>query len=149
MKPFTKLEKIVLIGIFAVLIIVSAPNFALSIKKSRDLTRKDDLVYIAEQLNKYKEENFEFPPTLSPYIKNVPRDPQESKGVKYVYITNSKRYQIYASLEVVKQDEYDSDIEKLKIDCGIRYCNFGRGYSNTPLDKSLEEYENELLELEK
>jgi len=35
-------------------------------------------------------------------------------------------------------------IVKRNISCGVKVCNYGRSYSTTPLDKSLEEYENEI-----
>lgn len=78
------------------------------------------------------------------YLGELPNDPQEDKGASYFYISNGKRYQIFASLERTDQDEYDSDILSRNIKCGIKICNFGRSYSNTPLDISIEEYENEM-----
>lgn len=78
------------------------------------------------------------------YLGELPNDPQEDKGATYVYISNGKRYQIYAALERTDQDEYDPKVLARGIKCGIRICNFGRAYSVTPLDKSIEEYENEM-----
>jgi type II secretory pathway pseudopilin PulG len=79
-----------------------------------------------------------------PYLKILPTDPQKDKGLIYVYISNGKRYQIYAALEGKDEDEYSREIIKRNISCGTKICNFGRAYGKTPLDKSIEEYENEL-----
>lgn len=81
---------------------------------------------------------------LSSYLGELPNDPQEDKGATYFYISNGKRYQIFASLERTDQDEYDPRVLDRNIKCGVRICNFGRAYSNTPLDISIEEYENEM-----
>jgi hypothetical protein len=79
-----------------------------------------------------------------PYLKILPTDPQKDKGLYYVYFSNGKRYQIYAALEGSDEDEYSEAIIKRNISCGTRICNYGRAYGKTPLDKSIEEYENEL-----
>jgi type II secretory pathway pseudopilin PulG len=79
-----------------------------------------------------------------PYLKILPTDPQKDKGLIYFYISNGKRYQIFASLEGSDEDEYSRAIIKRNISCGTRLCNFGCAYGKTPLDKSIEEYENEL-----
>lgn len=78
------------------------------------------------------------------FLGALPNDPQEDKGMTYFYISNGRRYQIFGSLERTDQDEYDPKVVARKISCGARICNFGRAYSNTPLDKSLKEYENEI-----
>ncbi|MFC1625468.1 hypothetical protein ACFL1Q_00295 [Patescibacteria group bacterium] len=85
----------------------------------------------------------------TPYIKDLPADPQADKGLYYVYLSNGTRYQLYASLESSKQDEFSLEIKNLNINCGKRVCNFGRSPGKTPLDKSIEEYENELNEKNK
>lgn len=82
-----------------------------------------------------------------PYLDNIPQDPRTKDGISYFYISNGRRYQIYAYLEgEVDEIGYDTSIVHRKLPCGNHVCNFGRAYSITPLDKSLEEYENELLE---
>jgi len=78
------------------------------------------------------------------FLGNLPNDPQEDKGMTYFYVSNGRRYQIFGSLERTDQDEYDPKVAARKIGCGARICNFGRAYSNTPLDKTLTEYENEM-----
>lgn len=85
-------------------------------------------------------------PNYPPYINSLPLDPQTGQGSYYVYLSNAKRFQILASLEGKDEDEYNPKIEARRISCGVRLCNFGVAYSKTPLDKSIEEYENEIRE---
>ena len=75
-------------------------------------------------------------------------EPQNKEGISYVYLSNRKRFQILASLEGDGEDEYDPRIEVRAINCGVRICNFGRSSGTTPLDRSIEKYENELEEQE-
>ncbi len=84
-------------------------------------------------------------PNFPAYLNVLPADPQTSMGLTYIYFSNGKRYQIYASLEGKDEDEYDPKIIARRIACGKSICNFGRAFGKTPLDKSIEEYENELL----
>lgn len=147
MKPFTKQEILALGIIFAVLVIISIPNFALSIKRARDVTRKDDLFALEIALKAYEGEHREFPSGLGLLKLNpMPNDPQQDRGVAYLYFTNGRTFQLYGSLELTNQDEYDEKVVSRNLACGIWVCNFGRAYGNTPLDKSIEEYENELNE---
>jgi len=82
----------------------------------------------------------------NPYLENIPQDPRTKDGISYFYISNGRRYQIYAYLEgEVDEIGYDASIVRRNLPCGNHICNFGRAFSTTPLDKSLEEYENELL----
>lgn len=78
------------------------------------------------------------------YLENLPTDPQHNSGARYHYISNGRYFQIYAALEGADEDEYNEAIVARNIMCGNRVCNFGRGFMETPLDKSIEEYENEL-----
>lgn len=149
MNFFSKEELKILAVVFGVLIFISVPNFIASFKKSRDVTRKNDLFGLSIALNEYKEEFESYPASLSDLkdiLQNVPQDPQVKYGLKYYYVTTGNHFQLLASLEDKTQDEYDPTVEKRNISCGTRTCNFGRSDSRTPLDKSLEEYENELNE---
>ena len=80
------------------------------------------------------------------YLQTIPIEPQSKEGLTYTYLSNGRRFQILASLEGKDEDEYDPAIEARGISCGIRLCNFGRSSGKTPLDRSIEEYENELTE---
>ena len=85
-------------------------------------------------------------PNFPPYIKTLPTDPKSREGFSYTYLSNGKRFQIFAALEGRGEAEYDPVIEARGIICGAGVCNFGRSSGKTPLDKSIQEYENELLE---
>lgn len=78
------------------------------------------------------------------YLEKLPIDPRHDEGYGYFYISNGRRFQVYATLESKNEPEYDQKIIERGIYCGEKICNFGRSFSKTPLDKSLEEYENEL-----
>lgn len=81
----------------------------------------------------------------APYSERLPRDPKSAQGIDYLYISNGKRFQLFAHLEGGADDnEYKPEVEARGLMCGIKICNFGVGFSTTPLDKTLEEYENEL-----
>ena len=85
-------------------------------------------------------------PKATPYLKSLPIDPQNNLGVSYHYFSNGGTFQIYASLEGKDDDEYNPTVAKRNLSCGVRVCNFGKAYGKTPVDKSIEEYENELNE---
>ena len=61
MKPFTKSELISVVIIFTVLAAISIPNFILSLTKSRDQSRKDDLGTMVSALDNYYTDFGEFP----------------------------------------------------------------------------------------
>lgn len=86
-----------------------------------------------------------FSDTPKTILERIPVDPQNNEGVRYIYKSSQSRFQIYASLEGKAEAEYNEKIAALKIKCGARICNFGKAFSDTPLDKTLQEYENELL----
>ncbi|OGM03931.1 hypothetical protein A3E15_00320 [Candidatus Woesebacteria bacterium RIFCSPHIGHO2_12_FULL_42_9] len=83
--------------------------------------------------------------TYPSYIEALPSDPEGDLGISYLYLSSGQNYQVYAALEGVDEAEYDPNIVARNLTCGMRICNFGRS-SGVPLDKSIEEYENELLE---
>lgn len=76
----------------------------------------------------------------------VPSDPANSQGVAYRYIATPDHFQILTSLEGRDEDEFNAAIERRNILCGGHVCNLGKASPNTPLDISLEEYENGLDE---
>jgi len=86
-----------------------------------------------------------FDPEYPPYVKTLPDDPHASQGAYYTYLSNGNRFQIYTGLEGKDEDAAQSLIAKRDISCGLRICDFGRASGLTPLEKSIEEYENELL----
>lgn len=84
-------------------------------------------------------------PSHPPYISTLPRDPKADEGYSYLYLSNSNRFQIYTYLEGASdEDEYREGVVARNLSCGTEICNSGRAFEKTPLDKSIEEYENEL-----
>lgn len=185
MNFFSK-EEIRAIGIiFGLLIVFSAPNFLVSLRRARDAQRKADIGSVYEALNKYQTDFGTFPlsvegkiaacapakvikqepkniivfspcnwgqdslrdladPDYPPYLKNIPADPLTKDGFAYYYLANGSRYQIYGALEGKTEAEYDPKIVARNLPCGAKICNFGKAYGRTPLDKSIEKYENEI-----
>jgi type II secretory pathway pseudopilin PulG len=144
MKVFTKQETIAVFLILAVIFTISAFNFKTALRRGRDNERENDLGDISKMLDSYKDKNSEYPARLSD-IATLPKDPGTPQGYSYLYITDGKYYQLYASLEGgTDESVYKPEIEKLGLKCGNFVCNFGVASGSTPLDKSLEVYENEL-----
>jgi hypothetical protein len=77
-------------------------------------------------------------------LKTLSKDPQSELGIAYFYKSNGARFQLYSSLEGEDEAEYSAQIANRGWACGSRICNFGKSSPQTPLDKTLEEYENEL-----
>lgn len=85
--------------------------------------------------------------SFPPYLSTIPKDPKHNDGIRYFYLSNNNRYQIYAYLEgESKEIGYNLGIVGRNLNCGSRVCAYGKAYAQTPLEKSLEEYENELRE---
>ncbi len=144
MKIFTKQETIALALILLVIFVISFFNFRIALRRGRDNERKNDLSDIAKALDQYKSDNSYYPTTLSD-IKSLPKDPATPNGFSYLYKTDGKFFQLYASLEgKTDEAEYNPKIAALNLKCGKFICNFGRASGSVPLDKSLEEYENEI-----
>ncbi|KKR30710.1 MAG: hypothetical protein UT61_C0003G0038 [Candidatus Woesebacteria bacterium GW2011_GWA1_39_8] len=173
MKPFSKQE---LIGVTLIFIVVFGLTFIglqASIRRSRDVQRKADLGAISDALHKFQEEFGFFPPsdgrkirackgnnfneilteikdTETPYLAVIPSDPKTNEGFSYVYFSSANRFQLYAFLEGgVDEDEYNSGVFNRNLPCGVGICSFGKSSGETPLDISIEEYEQQLLEKSK
>lgn len=78
------------------------------------------------------------------YLERIPVDPRNSQGMSYYYLSDGRFFQLFASLEGEDEAEYDRVIIARNLVCGNKICNFGLASSHTPLDKSIEEYENEI-----
>lgn len=85
--------------------------------------------------------------TYESYVKIIPQDPRADKGMNYLYLSNSNRFQIYNYMEGASEEiGYNEKIVERGLECGETYiCSFGKSYG-VPVDKSIEDYENELLE---
>jgi type II secretory pathway pseudopilin PulG len=88
----------------------------------------------------------ELEPAFPAYIKVLPQDPKWEEGASFLYISNGSRFQVYAHLELESDDEFDPKVVARGLLCGDKICNFGKASGDTPLEKSIEEYENELIE---
>lgn len=181
---FKKIELLVVFLILLSIGTVTFRNLQVSLRRSRDIQRREDLWRIHDALVAFHKDELSFPPSQdgkivachggvdannvpqrracdwhvdtlpnifsgAVYLEHMPTDPKHNDGGRYYYISNGRYFQVYGALEGVDEDEYDPDVVARNIMCGNRVCNFGRGFSGTPLDKSIEEYENELRELQK
>lgn len=61
MKPFTKSELTAVLVIFFVLILISVPNFILSLRRARDQVRRDDMGAMEKALSEYQRDFGVFP----------------------------------------------------------------------------------------
>lgn len=84
------------------------------------------------------------PGSSKKYVEVIPNDPIAGTGRKYIYFSNGARYQIFAALEEVKEDEFDPEVFARGLDCGSQKCNAGRAYSGGPINISIEEWEAQI-----
>ena len=187
MKKFSKSELISLFVIFLILLGISIPNFIVSLRRSRDQTRRDDMGIMEQILGEYFIEHLSYPPAspdgrlldcLKPgdkpvkdsrgfwiydpipcawgteafknlitdrvYVALLPRDPSYQEGASYLYISDGKAYQVFATMEGLDEAEIDPKIVARGLPCGNKICNIGRSY-NVPTDISIEDYNRSLL----
>jgi len=78
------------------------------------------------------------------YLGRLPVDPDNSDGVGYYMISNGRRVQVYAALEGHDEYGYDPKIIARNLACGNKICNYGIATNETPVDQSLEDYEEEI-----
>lgn len=79
------------------------------------------------------------------YLKVIPNDPRSDQGYGYYYLSSLNHYQIYAHLEGGKEEVgFRDGIVGRNLKCGIFVCSFGKSSGDIPLEKSIEEYENEM-----
>lgn len=169
MRIFNREERLIVFSILFVIAFISFFNFRDALRRARDTQRKNDIGDIANALENYKNTVSYYPlsttdgkiigcadletpvpcqwgkDNLSGFMNFIPEDPYTNQGVSYFYMSTGTHFQILAVLEGTDEDEYDEAIVARFIMCGSRICNFGRASPRTPLDKSLEEYENELV----
>jgi len=79
------------------------------------------------------------------YLERIPIDPRDGQGMKFLYLSNTRHFQVYAYLEGEDEEAgYNEKIVARNLFCGIEICSFGKSSGETPLDKSIEDYEEEL-----
>src|SRR3989344_5930200 len=151
----SKNEITFLVVLIAIVWTYAAVNLLQSQILARDIQRKNDLKHIATALNDYLKEVGSYPSsrdgkllscfdssknlrscewgqdalesTTSAYIKPLPEDPLEHQGKNfYVYLSNTRNFQIFTYLERQDDDEFNKKVEERNISCGINsICNFG------------------------
>ena len=168
---FSKEEFKVVSVIFLTIVVFTVGNFLVAERKGRDAQRKADIGNMETALERFRTDHGSYPESRngkivacdsgqkdsqgmiiyeacewgnSGFPERVPSDPLSKRGYSYHYISSIHRYQIYASLEGSSEAQYDELIANRNLFCGEKLCNMGLGSPRTPLDKSLEEYENEL-----
>ncbi|MBP7118883.1 type II secretion system protein GspG [Candidatus Woesebacteria bacterium] len=164
-----KREAIAVFFFLALIMFATYVNLQNSFRKSRDAQRLGDVQTVANALEVYFKDMGEYPASDNgkivgcgsfkalttcewgevfheEYLRNLPRDPQFKDGASYRYVSDGNRFQLYASLESSSEPEFNERVIDLSLSCGNRICNFGRASGKTPLDKTLSQYENELIE---
>ena len=108
-----------------------------------DFNKLDSVLKICE----WGEETFEdiIEDSGKVYLARIPVDPRNGQGISYLYLSNTRRFQIYSYLEGGDREEgYNQGIVKRGLKCGSYICSFGKSFGETPLDKSIDDYEFEL-----
>lgn len=159
----TKNEILVVGGILLVIGVAASFNFRSALVKARDVQRKNDLKHIGAALNYYFDDYGAYPESfdgqiaacgdplspspcqwgvdgISDYINPLPIDPLSSRGYQYIYLTNTRNFQLYAALEREVDSEYNLSVVTRQLVCGEKICNFGVGSrDNVKLDQELPE----------
>lgn len=186
---FSKKDFFVVLTILVLLVSSIWLNLQVSLRKGRDIQRKNDIRGIHDALHAFQADFGFFPPSddqgrimacisdvnnvatdqfgnviyescewgkdslkdvfdpsYPPYLGTIPNDPRAAEGRTYYYEASDSRFQIYGALEGSDEPEFDESIVNRSLSCGNETCNFGRANLDTPLDKSVEAYENELRE---
>jgi len=78
------------------------------------------------------------------YLSTLPSDPYTDKGYMYYILSNTRRFQLYSTLEG-GDDEigYDLGVIRRALPCGIKKCSYGKSYA-APIDRTIDDYETEL-----
>lgn len=151
----TKNEFLVVLAMLAAILLISLPNFRTSKVQARDVQRKNDLKHVRAALENYFKDFNAYPrsrdgrilacgsenelrscewgedlvrdirdPEYPPYINPLPRDPL-SPSYSYIYISNTRNFQLFATLEDKDDDEYNKKVAERALKCGDKLCNFG------------------------
>ncbi|MDO8452914.1 MAG: hypothetical protein Q7S79_04145 [bacterium] len=126
----SKTEILVVAITLMVIVVFAGFNFRISQIKARDIQRKNDLKHIRAALNDYFKKYEYYPtelsdPTLTDFIHPLPRDPKNGQGSEYLFSSNGKAFQLFASLEQKDEIEYNEKVAKKGLKCGTRICNVG------------------------
>lgn len=162
-KGMTKQEALVVLAILLVIGTVSFFNFQKSEVLGHDIQRKNDLKHIRAMLDDYRKAIQSYPASKDEKILacgeeenlsvcewgrdtlnkvgTLPEDPlAPPKHYKYLYLSDTRNFQLFAHLEQMSDDEYNEGVVKRNLDCGGVVCNFGIS-SGVSLDKDVSEVE--------
>jgi hypothetical protein len=135
-------------------------NLQISIRKSRDFQRKEDVNNITKIVSMFQDKygslpasspdgrivgcnprsngkgGFDFEPCpwgdeIMPGVR-VPVDPQNNARRSYRYIADGKRYQVYGSLESPEEPEYDPSVVKLNLSCNYGGTRYICNFGRAP-----------------
>lgn len=154
-KGMTKNEFLIVLLLLVFVLLLALPNFRSSKIQARDVQRKNDLKHIRAALDEYFKDFSAYPRSKDgkiaacgtsdklvpcewgedvirdvrdlnypPYINLMPRDPLYRQH-SYTYISNTRNFQIFASLEDGKDPEYNDKVKARGLLCGEKVCNFG------------------------
>jgi hypothetical protein len=196
---FSKKETLGILAILVLIFAVSVVNYYASLRRARDIQRRDDLTALAQGLERFYDDFGMYPPASSDgkiiaclpegvttedvkkivgnrpeankkkifpmltscqwgestledvsdpsiqvFLSVIPKDSRQDEGYSYTYYSTPGHFQIYGAYEGRAMPEYDTKIIARGLACGAATCNFGKASRGTPLDKSLQVYENEL-----
>lgn len=163
------MKKNEIIGVAIILLVIWVAaffNLKNSILLARDVQRKNDLKHIASALTDYTNKVGSYPKAqygkiascgpafdqacrwgLDPLVATdsaeimdrLPNDPSWADKVFYLYRSNIRDYQLYASLEDESDEEISRGIEEQGFACGVAICNFGLSSSKLPLTEDIEQ----------
>lgn len=159
-QGFTLMEILVAMAIMGILAGVGFSSYRVSIQKSRDAQRKNDLNQLQRALESYFSDFGLYPPetagriagcddgaTTCPwgssfslsngkvYMKTIPSDPVANTYYVYLVSSDRLRFQIFARLE----NPNDPSLSSFSLTCSSSgdLCNYGVSSSNTTPSESL------------
>lgn len=162
----TRSEVLGIVIILAVIGVAGFFNLNNSVLLARDVQRKNDLKHIGAALTDYTNraggypksrdgkiascgENRDFPcrwgldplsASDSAIMERLPNDPSWQKGVSYLYHSDTRDFQLFAHLEREDDVEYNKNVVKGNLECGVNICNFGVGSGGLPVDNKLDDF---------
>lgn len=162
----TRTEFLVVLGILAVIVVASYFNLQKAEVLARDVQRKNDLKHVTAALTDYRKDYQTYPKSengqilacgedtdnliackwgqgsIGKYISPLPEDPlAPPRRFAYLYISNTRDFQLFAHLERMEDAEYNSAVALRNLNCGASICNFGIASSrDVPVDQDLGEW---------
>lgn len=126
------IETLIVITILAILILMGIMAMQKQITKGRDAERKADLEKIKLALEDYYNDNDCYPvatwlvicgASLSPYLKEIPCDPQTGDPYEYLPVASCAGYRVLTALE------NQNDPSSLTVGCDGTVCGTNSPYN--------------------